>query len=211
MNALRLTLVSALVWMFLGLHNPSDARAGTGVPATDHTLTGELVITDAIGDQFRIVRHRGTYTAPTGTSLRALDGKPVRVDIDSSGLALRVHEIPIHIEPITHSFDLISGELLVRDPAARTVAIAGDDVIYTAPAAVDITQHAGRLVEIRVDDSGRVTGIGPAAHAVNSALQSSRQCVLSDASIAHGLSICRHGTTFRCTDGEWVNTGAACS
>lgn len=212
MNTLRVcTLLSALVGIIFGLQSPIEARAGTAAPSVDHILTSELVITDAAGNQFRLVRCRGSFTAPAGMSLEALDGKPVRVEIGRDGLVLRITQMPIHIEPITHTFDVVSGQLVVRDTAARTFAIAGDDVTYTAPSGADIAHNAGRLVEMRVDERGQVMGIEPIAQSADAPPRSSGQCTLSDASLAHGVAICRHGATFRCTNGEWVDTGAACS
>ena len=209
-NILKSTFV---IGLFLGLHVPAVGHAGTpGVAASDHVVTGELVVTNAARNQFRIVEHGGAFTAPAGTSVEALDGKPVRVEIGHDGRVLQITQMQINIEPITHGFDVISGELLVRDPMTRTVGIAGDSRTYRAPTGIDVSRYAGRMVEMRVDEQGQIMNINPISRSGDAPMAPSpRQCLLGGASLANGASICRNGTTFSCMNGEWVSLGTACN
>jgi hypothetical protein len=36
-------------------------------------------------------------------------------------------------------------------------------------------------------------------------------CVVGGATVADGSSICREGTAYKCSYGQWVNLGTACS
>ena len=116
-------------------------------------------MTNAAKNQFRLVEHRGSFTAPAGTALEAWDGKPVEVELGRNGRVLQISAMPIHFEPITHGFEVVSGELLLRDAATREFAIAGDNRTYVAPQGVDIGLYAGHLVEMRLDEQGRVMNV----------------------------------------------------
>jgi hypothetical protein len=213
MNPLRVsTLAAALLFGFCtSLQILPEARAETA-SLGNRVLTGELVITNAARNQFRLVQHNGSFTAPAGISIEALDGKPVQVELGRDGRVLEISQKPIHYEPITHGFEVISGELVVRDAARRTFAIAGDDHTYVAPSGMNIGQYAGRTVEMRVDEQGRVLDMNLIARSGDAPLSlAPRACLIGDANVANGSSICRRGQTFRCADGEWVNTGATCS
>lgn len=212
MNSLReWAMVPALIGLMLVPPVSTQAVAAAPGPPADHVLTAELVITDAVGNQFRLVRHGGPFTAPAGTSLKALDRQPVRVEFGSDGTVLRISRIPIRIEPIAHRFDAVSGELVLRDPTTRTIAIAGDDATYAAPSGINLGEYAGRAVKMWVDERGHVTSIEPLVHSATVSSPAPHHCTISDASIADGLAICRHGLTFRCSNGRWVGTGATCS
>jgi hypothetical protein len=213
MKALHVCTTASIVILLglcLALQVPGSAYAGT--TAGDRVLAGELVVTNAARNQFRLVDHRGSFTAPAGTALEALDGKPVQVEFGRDGHVLQISQTPIYIEPITHGYEVISGELVLRDPFARTFAIAGDDRTYVAPREVDIGQYAGRLVEMRLDEHGGVKNIKLIPRSVDVPVSRSLQeCMVGGASVANGSSICRSGKTFRCADGKWVNLRTPCS
>jgi hypothetical protein len=207
------TLASTLFLLGLcsGPQIPGEARAET-MSVSDRVLTGEFVVTNAAQSQFRLVAHRGSFTAPAGTALSALDGKPVRVDLDRQGRVLEISQMPIRIEPVTHGFDVLRGELVVRDASRRMFTIAGDDHTYVAPVGTSIGPYAGRSVELRLDEEGRVMRLNPAEEPGGTTMaQSPRKCMFGDASVTDGSSICRHGATLRCADGTWVDIGTACS
>lgn len=210
MKALHMwTLASILVLLSQVLSPPGTARAAM---TTDRVLTGELVVINAARNQFRLVERQGSFTAPVGTQLEAFRGKPVRVELGQNGRVLQISEMPIHIVPITHSFETLSGEVVLRDPRTRTFGIAGDARTFVAPRATDIGQYAGQLVEMNLDEQGQVVNFTPIARFGDAPPRSLvRKCILNDASLASGSSICRGGTTFRCTNGEWVALGTPCS
>jgi len=201
----------ALLALSVGLQAPAVARASNASTAPDHVLTGELVVTDAAVNQFRLVRRSGSFKAPDGTKVAALGGKPVRVEFGSDGGVLRVSPMDIHIEPITHELNVLSGPVEVRDPAKSTFTIPGDDHTYVAPRGVDIRTYDGHVVEMRVDEKGRVIKIDHIVRSADApAPTSPSKCFIGDASVTPGSSICRRGTTFRCADGEWAKTGTVC-
>jgi len=183
----------------------------TACAAGDRALTGELVVTNAARNQFRLVEHNGTFTAPAGVSVTELDGKPVRVEFGSDGRALQITQMPIDYAPITHGFEVVSGEFVLRDPISRTFGVYGDNRTFTIPQGVDPALYAGHLVELRLDDQGHLMSINGVTRAAD-APQSPRlgTCVFGDASVVNGTSICRGGQMLRCSDGMWANTGTPC-
>ena len=201
-----------LIGLFLAFQVPSEAHAGAP-GRSDSVLTGELVVTNAARNQFRLVTHSGSFTAPPGISVAALDGKPVEVELGHDGRVSQITQMQVRIEPIEHGFEVVSGELVRPDPASRTFSIAGDGRTYVAPYGVDIGQYAGRMVEMRLDEQGQVMDINLITQSGDMPLprSSSHPCTFDGASVANGSSICRSGVTFRCTDGAWVRLGTACS
>lgn len=201
------TLLLLVTWSFSPLLSAAHAQ-----PKADHVIAGELVVTNATNNRFRIVGHGGVFSAPAGVSVEALDGKPVRVELTSDGRVLQIGEAPVRYEPVKHAVEIISGELLVTDPALRTFMIAGDNRLYNAPAGIDIGSLAGRTVEVRFDEQGRVSNIDLATRSDGTVvLPAPHACSVGSATVASGSSVCRSGTTFRCRDGQWVNLGTACS
>lgn len=259
MKALRLFLL-APGFIVLAVAVGSCAHRAFASPA--RTLTGEMVVTDASANRFRVVGQDGHYTAPVGTPLQALDGHNVNVDLTSNGRVIQISEAPVHIDPITHDFGTARGEVVVLDGTTGRFRFSGDDQSYIAPTNVDVTSYAGRLVEIRLGEGGRVTdmrlvgspqtyGSAPAgsacsyrdqAYTAGAAIcqsgtqyrcdgvqwqslglacevsdtrgfespRSARTCIVGDSSVASASNICRHGSTFRCDDGAWVDLRTAC-
>jgi hypothetical protein len=177
------------------------ATSGGGV------FSGELVVTNTARRQFRLVGHGGTLTAPVGTPLEALNGKPVAVELAGGGRVLRITEEPIYFEPITHGQETVSGQFVVRDPSTGAFAIAGDDRIYTAPPGVDIRPYGGRIVEVRLNDAGHVTRI----RAVEATAPVVITCVYDGRSYSDGMPVCQSGTQYRCENGTWRNEGLGCA
>jgi len=163
MNATRvIALGVALVWFapWWRSESWSEARAETiGAVSAARVLVGELVVTNAAGNQFHLVGQRGFFTAPAGISVEALSGKPVEVELGPQGRVVRITPKAITYAPITDGQEIISGELVTQDPALRSFAIAGDDRRFVAPARYDLGQYAGRIVEVRIDDHGQVRSI----------------------------------------------------
>jgi hypothetical protein len=255
---------------------PAPGQAQTiAAMSSRGVLTGELVASKTAGNQFRLVGHRGWFTAPPGVFVEELDGKPVQVEIGRDRRVLDITTMPIRNEPITRTYENISGELIVRDPVLRTFTFPGERNVYAAPPGVDIRPYSGRMVEVQLDEHGKVmtiavtestTGVpltancafdggsfadgaalcqsgtqlvcdrgqwrdlgrpcasagtdlsgatgssaGDLHRAGQRALSAWRSCFLGGASLAHGSSVCREGTTFRCVDGNWVKLGTACS
>ncbi|HVO25019.1 MAG TPA: hypothetical protein VMW56_15460 [Candidatus Margulisiibacteriota bacterium] len=201
-------LVTILLVSIVALPLVAEARASTPTGAGRHVLSGELVVTDAAKNRFRIVGHGGSFTAPAGTPVAALDGKPVAVEFTGGGRVLQISELPIHFEPITRSYEIISGQLVLNDAAMRTFAIAGDSRVYRAPAGTDIAPYAGRRVEVRVDEQGRVMDVSPTARTAGS--PSASTCSYDGQGYSDGASLCQSGTQYRCARGTWRSLGSAC-
>jgi len=180
---------------------PAFARSDSGV------ISGELVKLDGTVNQFRIVDHGGPYTAPAGVSLEALDGKAVYVEL-AGGRVVQISEKPIPIDPIDHGFETLSGELVVRDAVTGSFMLAGDDRIYTAPPSIDIRQYAGRKVEIRLDESGRLVDIHFKSAALDSPIEPvARVCSYNGQAYSEGISVCQGTTQYRCGAGTWHTIG----
>lgn len=134
-----------------------------GAAEQQRAINGELVIVDQAAKRFRLVGHDGTYVAPTGTSLQALDGKDVTVQIGSDGQVTQIAPVTVAITPITQSLETIRGALQVKDAAARTFTIHGFENVHTAPAGTDVSALNGKWVEVRIGPRGEVISITPAA------------------------------------------------
>jgi hypothetical protein len=206
MKALRvLTLAVSLATAALLLAGmPADAAAG-------RILTGELVA--GSGNQFRIVGQGSGYTAPAGTPLAALDGKTVEVELSSDGRVTSIREVPVPIDPVTHGWSTVRGQLMVTDPAARTFTFAGDAQSYVAPPSTDITLYNGKQVEAKMDTNGRVTEIrlaGPAPQSWNAPLPVASGCTYGGQTYSAGSAVCQSGTQYRCDGAQWQSSGVAC-
>jgi hypothetical protein len=125
--------------------------------AADRTLTGELVVTDASAHRFRIVGQSGSFTAPAGTAVEALDGHTVQVEVSSHGTVTQITEVHVPIQPVTHGRSTARGQLVVSDAGARRFTFVGDGQTYVAPPATDVAAYAGKMVEITLDENGQVT------------------------------------------------------
>jgi hypothetical protein len=149
--------VVSLASGFILLVLASASYAGHAAPA--RTLTGEMVMLDASANRFRIVGYDGSYTAPAGTPVQAFDGRNVHVELTSGGQVLEITEAPVRIEPVTHGEGTARGELVVTDAATGRFTFVGDNQTYVAPSAIDVKPYAGKLVEIRLDENGRVSNM----------------------------------------------------
>jgi hypothetical protein len=149
MTAMKSLMLAAAFVSWTVLVQPTHAVADT--------VTGELAVLNGSKTQFRVVGHGGTFTAPAGTPLERLDGRNVQVELSSSGKVSAIHEVPVPVNPVEHGFQTVRGELVVVDPVNRRFTIAGDNQTYTAPPPIDVAAYAGKLVEFKIDESGRVT------------------------------------------------------
>jgi len=185
--------------------------------AAQRMLRGELVVLKGTTNQFRLVGHNGSFSAPPGTDLSAFDGKTVEVDLASNGRVQTINTVPIAIQPVEHGQETVSGQLELRDAVNRTFNLAGDSRVYVAPSRYDLRPYDGRWVQLRLDENGQLVDIvasnapAPAAPRAPVAGDAPRSCLYHDATMSAGSSICKDGTTYRCTDGMWVNLGTPCS
>jgi hypothetical protein len=188
--------------------------------ASDRVLSGELVVLKGSATQFRIVGTDGTFTAPAGTPLTELDGKAVTVDV-SNGRVTQITEQTVPITPVTSGFETIRGQLVLRDPSASTFGVVGDTGTYRAPAGVDLHPYVGKWVEASIDANGRAAQVTlladkpPPAPVVvppmgSAAAARPGTCLVGDATVASGSSVCRGGVTHRCDNGAWVSLGTPC-
>ena len=211
MNMLRTCMLMSILLApsaaFLTPQLTSQAQAYTTMEHGSHVLISELVVTDAAKNRFRLVGHGGSFTAPAGTPVEVLDGKPVVVEFAPDGRVLQISEDPVRIDRITRSYEIISGQLVLTDAALRTFTIAGDNRVYDAPSGIDIGPYAGHMVEVRVDDRGEVMDIGPAAR---SRAPLALACPYNGQGYSDGALLCRSGTQYRCEAGAWRSLGFAC-
>lgn len=208
MKALR-TLALALAFLGFG------ALAYADQAAADHerVVTGELVVINAAKNQFRLVGHDGSFTAPAGTPVTALDGHTVQVELSSSGRVLQVTDAPVAIDPVTHGWSTARGALVVTDAPNRRFSLAGDHQTYVAPPGVDLDSYAGRMVEVRMDENGRVTELHLVASPPQGSLGApppSNSCSYRGQTYSAGAAVCQSGTQYRCDGSQWQSQGLAC-
>jgi hypothetical protein len=204
MKSLRVCIIASTLLLLVlpvGLH---AEEAGNRV------LTSELVVTNAGRNQFRLVGHGGSFTAPAGIPVETLDGKPVLVEFAPDGRVLRISEQPVPISGIAHSEEVISGQFVVRDPVARTFSFASDDRIYIAPLGMDIRPYSGQVVEVRLDEQGQVADITFAKHSPG-VPRIGTPCVINGQRYSDGTSVCQSGMQYRCDLGVWRGLGATCA
>ena len=208
MNSLRAFVIASTL-LLLGLPFGLPLSPLRAEETANRVFTGELVVTNAGRNQFRLVGHGGSFTAPAGVPVEALDGKPVQVEFARDGRVLQISELPVPISRIVHSEELISGQFVVRDPVARTFSFASDDRIYTAPAGMDIRPYGGQMVEVRLDEQGQVADIAFAKHSLG-ASPTGTVCVIDGQSYGDGTAVCQSGVEYRCELGVWRRLGMLC-
>jgi hypothetical protein len=188
--------------------------------AAEQFVSGELVVIDGSADRFRLVGHDGTFKAPAGVPLAELDGKNVEVQL-SGGRVTQITERAVAITPITSGYETVRGQMIVRDPVARSFNFAGDTRVYIAAPTVEIAPYAGKWVEVSLDAQGQVTQLKLIAEPppppvsmqnVPAPLPAAggATCAIGNATVASGSTICRGGITNRCDNGTWVSLGTIC-
>ena len=175
--------------------------------AVERSLSGELVVTNAARNQFRIVGHDGEFIAPAGVPVDVLDGKAVDVQLGSDGRVREITQVEIPIDRVAHGVETVTGQMIVRDPVMRTFNLASDDRVYVAPASMDIRPYAGRMVELHMDEQGKLTDVVLLRSQIESATAG---CAYESSAYADGSTRCERGQQFLCTRGEWRNLGTAC-
>jgi len=235
MKAMRVLMLLAGFIVLAALAQPAHVRADTG-----RVLTGELVVLNGSNSQFRIVGYGGHFTAPAGTPLHQLDGHTVQVDLSSGGKVLAIHDTPVPINPVEHGAVTVRGEMVVVDPVARRFSVAGDTQTYSAPPSADLALYAGKLVEFKVDETGRVTelhvvGTPPYGYAppypapapagtrydtyntygtttgYAAPEPAITSCTYAGQPYSAGSAICQAGSQYRCNSGQWQNLGSPCT
>lgn len=121
----------------------------------ERVLTGELVVVGA--PRFRLVGHDGTFKAPPGAPIVALEGKVVDVAMETDGRVLAVTERQIAITPRVVILEKVRGQLVVLSAAERSFTLTGDTRVYGAPLGIDLAPYNGKWVETTLDADGRVT------------------------------------------------------
>lgn len=91
----------------------------------------------------------------------------------------------------------------------RSFTIAGDSRIFTGPQEVDVSRYAGRMVQLRLDEQGRVVELDVSARPGRAAVVTA--CSYNGQGFTEGASICQSGGQYRCEDGTWRSLGLACS
>jgi hypothetical protein len=208
--------VAAALCAAVALDSPLRADSG-------RVLTGELVVLKGTGHRFRIVEQPGSFTAPAGTPLESLDGHTVRVELSSNGRVMSITETPVAIDPVTHGWSTVRGELVVTDQFNRRFTVAGDNQVYVAPPNIDIAPYNGKLVEFKLDEQGRVaelrlvgsappssSSMGEPPYAARGVPAMSPSCTYGGEVYSAGAAICQSGTQYRCDGSQWHSLGSAC-
>lgn len=198
------TIIRAVLAISLSVATASAALADSA-----RVVTGELVVLDGTSDRFRVVGHDGTFRAPGGMSLESLDGKAVAVEIGRDGRVVRITQTPIEIQPVLHSVETVSGQLVVGDAVTRTFTLAGDPRVYIAPMSMDIRPFGGRRVEVRLDGTGQVSDVRLVTAAVG-VPPPTANCAYEGQDFSDGGILCQSGTQHRCENGAWRSLGQAC-
>jgi hypothetical protein len=190
------------------------ACAGHARAESDRVITGELVVLPGSTSQFRIVGHSGAFSAPAGVDVTALDGKTVEVEV-AGGKATQIVPRPVPINPVAHGWSTVRGVLETRDALNGRFTFHGDDQTYTAPSGVNVSVYDGKMVEAKLDETGRIVElipVGPApAQAVNPAGAPSGSCSYGGATYSAGAAVCQSGTQYRCDGNQWQSLGVTCT
>lgn len=208
MKDLRIVVMTSVI-LALVLSFGAQPAAAQSAGTADRVITGELVPTNAAANRFRLVGHGGQFTAPAGTSVEALDGKPVRVTLSHGGRVLAIDREAIRYEPVTHGFEIVTGKLMPRAEVPGEFTLVGDDHAYVAPARIDVRRYAGSVVQVSLDDQGRVMSIEPAAG--SAAARSAANCSYGGKTYSEGSSLCQAGARYRCESGMWDSLGMPCT
>lgn len=203
----RRPLVFASLLLVLCLSLPAAAMG--------REITGELVVLKTGQRQFRIVDHGGSFTAPAGIALEDFDGKPVRVELGSNNQVLSITEKPIETNPLMRHYQIVTGQLVVSDAVTGTFTINGDGRPFVAPPGFDLRPFANQMVDVFLDENGRVKSID---RMKSSALPAgyvppprpSGACAYDGQAYSDGVFMCQSGTRFRCETGVWRNVGGPC-
>ncbi len=180
-------------------------------PALADSLSGDLVVTNSATRQFRLVDRPGSYTAPAGTDLEALDGRRVEVELSSNGSVLSVVDAPKAVEPVVHGWSTVRGQVEAVDTINGTFTIRGDNQTYRAPGK-DITPYIGKTVELKLDENERVVQIDLISSAVpvQPVQPIAAACDYRGQSYSGGAAVCQAGTQYRCDGTRWVSLGTTC-
>ncbi len=203
MKAARVIGLTVAVVAMVALSSPTMSTAA------DRVLNGELVVLDAAHHRFRIVGYDGSFTAPAGVSIEALDGRAVEVQL-ANGRVEQIIERPVPIQPISHGFGTVRGQLVVRDELNRTFSFAGDDQIYTAPAGIHVSLFGGKMVEARLDENGHVIGLDLVEGSSAAPLQAATGCMYGGQTYSVGATTCQSGITHRCDGALWLSMSSPC-
>jgi hypothetical protein len=67
-------------------------------------------------------------------------------------------------------------------------------------------------MQYRCEDGrwARLSDTCPVADAPIRTVPSGRTCMFDGATVSNNSTICRSGSTYLCSDGEWVNLGTLC-
>jgi hypothetical protein len=178
-------------------------------------------VIDGSSNHFRIVGQGGTFNAPAGTSVVGLDGHTVQVEVSSGGYVTSIAEVHVPIAPVTHGWSTVRGQLVVTDATGRRFSFAGDTQSYIAPPAiVDVAPYAGKMVEIKLDETGQVTdfqmlpgSVLPAPASLNTypnPYPISTTCSYRGEMFTAGAAVCQAGTQYRCDGSTWQSLGISC-
>lgn len=174
------------------------------------SVTGELVVTNASHNQFRLVGHGGSFTAPSSVAVESLDGKPVQVELSSNGRVTSIRALDLAEPQVTSSYQVVSGQMQVLDPVRRTFTLAGDTQHYLAESWIDLRPYDRRMVKFRVGSDGKVDSF-ELIDDRRAALPAPETCARDGRTYFSGALLCQGGSEFRCEQGDWRNLGTACS
>lgn len=184
-------------------------------------VRGHLMVTDPATRTFTFAGDTQTYTAPPQFDVALYNGKDVEAKLDENGRVTEMRLVgpgtsqayypsynPPSYNPPSYSAPAYNAPAY---PPAVASGCAYGGQTYSAGAAVcqsgtqyrcDGTQWQSLGTACQVSAAGDAPRVLPPA--------APRSCIIGDATVANGSSICRSGTTYRCDDGAWINVQTAC-
>jgi hypothetical protein len=116
---------------------------------------------------------------------------------------------PIHVDPITYRYDVVTGPLEVTDALTRSFSIVGDGRVYVAPPRIDLAHYAGRVVDVVTDEHGNVRDLYLVSRSGSAGAAGA--CSYGGQAYSEGSPLCDSGTQYRCEAGVWRRMGVPCT
>jgi hypothetical protein len=164
------------------------------------TVRGQVAVANPYARTFTFAGDTQTYTAPASVDIALYNGKYAEAKMDENGNVTELHLVP---GPPPQAYNPYS------PPVAVTGCTYNGETFSTGSAVCQSgTQY--RCDGVNWQSLGTTCQPLVAGDAPRLPPNAPRSCVVGDATVANGSSICRTGTTFRCDDGAWINMQTAC-
>jgi hypothetical protein len=171
------------------------------------TVRGQVAVTNPAARTFTFAGDTQIYTAPASIDITLYNGKFAEAKMDENGNVTELNLVPASPQAYNPYSPPVAGSY--GAPVAATGCTYNGQIFSTGSAVCqsgtqyrcDGTNWASLGTTCQPLVAGDAPGLPPNAP---------RSCVVGDATVANGSSICRTGTTYRCDDGAWINMQAAC-